>query len=73
MPVSYRQRYKNAVERKSMRAAVDSFCVECVGYQREEIKVCTDQGCPLWAYRPYRISQKAQIRHFEVAESTNAA
>ncbi len=30
MPASYRQRYKNAVERKSMRAAVDSFCIECV-------------------------------------------
>ena len=39
MPVSCRRAYKKAVEKRSMRAALDSFCLECVGYQREEIKV----------------------------------
>jgi len=64
---------KRICEKKSMRVAVDSFCLECVGYQREEIKVCTDKACPLWAYRPYSVSKKAQIGHFKLAESTNAA
>ena len=38
----------------------------------EEIKVCTDLDCPLWAYRPYGVSEKAQIGHFKLIESTNA-
>ncbi len=73
MPISCRGTYKKAVAKKSMRAALNSFCLECVGYQREEIKVCTDLACPLWAYRPYSVPQKAQIRHFRLVESTNAA
>jgi hypothetical protein len=73
MPTSCRRTYKKAVAKKSMRAALNSFCLECVDYQREEIKACTDMACPLWAYRPYRISQKAQRGHFKLVESTNAA
>ena len=73
MPMSCRGTYKKAVAKKSMRAALNSFCLECVGYQREEIKVCTDLACPLWAYRPYSVSEKAQIGHFKLVESTNAA
>ena len=73
MPVTCRGAYKKAVAKKSMRAALNSFCLECVGYQREEIKVCTDKACPLWAYRPYSVSKKAQIGHFKLVESTNAA
>ena len=73
IPISCRGMYKKAVKKKSMRAALNSFCLECVGYQREEIKVCTDLACPLWAYRPYSVSKKAQIGHFKLVESTNAA
>jgi hypothetical protein len=73
MPATCRGAYKKAVAKKSMRAALNSFCLECVGYQRVEITACTDKACPLWAYRPYRISQKAQIRRLSSLESTNAA
>jgi hypothetical protein len=73
MPESCRGAYKKAVAKKSMRAALNSFCLECVGYQREEIKVCTDLACPLWAYRPYSVLKKAQIRRLSSLESTNAA
>ena len=58
MPESYRAKYKKAVTRKSMRAAINSQCLECCGYQRTEVSVCTDLGCPLYLYRPY---QKAKI------------
>jgi len=54
MPSLYRGAYKRAVEHKSMRSAINSQCVECVGYVRKEVSVCTDLGCPLYSYRPYQ-------------------
>ncbi len=73
MPVTCRGAYKKAVAKKSMRAALNSFCLECVGYKRAEITACTDKACPLWAYRPYSVLKKAQIRRLSSVESTNAA
>jgi len=72
IPESQRRIYTKAVGRKSMAAAVKSFCYECVGYAREEVKLCTDLGCPLWLYRPgRRISKKAIGERFSAVESTN--
>ena len=73
MPVSCRCTYKKAIKKKSMRATLNSFCLERVGYLRAEITACIDKACPLWAYRPYSFSDKAQMRRFSGAESTNAA
>ena len=72
IPESQRRIYIKAVGRKSMAAAVKSFCYECVGYAREEVKVCSDLGCPLWMYRPGRsFYRKAKIERFSAIESTN--
>lgn len=54
MPVTCQGIYKRAINHKSMRAAVNSQCLECVGYVRKEISVCTDLGCPLYSYRPFQ-------------------
>lgn len=54
MPTTCRGAYKKAVNHKSMRAAVNSQCLECVGYIRKEISVCTDLACPLYSYRPFQ-------------------
>ena len=35
----------------SRKAAVRSFCLECVGYAESEVKVCTDKDCPLFKWR----------------------
>jgi hypothetical protein len=59
MPSSYQATYRTAMRGRSMKAAIKSFCLECVGYQREEIKVCTDTGCPLFPYRPTSHDYKA--------------
>ena len=40
MPKSYRQNYKKAVEGKSLRAAINALCLECVCWQIEGIKNC---------------------------------
>ena len=37
--------------------AIKAFCVECMGYDTglaENIRNCTDHGCPLYSHRPYR-------------------
>jgi hypothetical protein len=38
----------------SRAAAVKLKCLDCSGYQKIEIKLCTVPGCPLWMFRPYR-------------------
>ncbi|AQT68781.1 hypothetical protein STSP2_01954 [Anaerohalosphaera lusitana] len=60
MPRSYQAKYARAVSGKSLRAAVDSFCLECMMWQRNEVRKCTSLACPLWAYRPYKPQQKLQ-------------
>jgi hypothetical protein len=54
MPQSYRPNYKKAVQGNSLRAAIKAFCQECVCWQIEEIRECTDLACPLYAVRPYQ-------------------
>jgi len=53
----YRRIYDKAVEGKSLRAAINAQCLDCCASQRDEITLCTDLACPLYAVRPYRISQ----------------
>lgn len=71
MPPMYRAKYKRAISGRSMRAAIDSFCLECMGYSRTEIPVCTDTGCPLYSYRPYQKSEVAHDRVNNDQELTN--
>ena len=54
MPTNYRQTYIRAVRGKSPTAGLKAFCLECAGWDRAMITLCTDEGCPLWPYRPYQ-------------------
>ena len=54
MPPTCRNGYLRALGGRSPRAAIKSFCLECVGWQRREVALCTAAACPLWAYRPFR-------------------
>lgn len=56
MPCAYRATYDRAVRGKSLRAAINSFCLECTYSQIPEIRDCTDLACPLYAVRPYQES-----------------
>jgi hypothetical protein len=53
IPKSYQRNYDKAMKGRSMKAGIKAFCLECVGYDRKEIKNCSDSGCPLFKYRPY--------------------
>ena len=51
MPVQYRIQYVRALRGRSLRRAVNAFCLECVGWQRSDVVGCTSLGCPLHAVR----------------------
>jgi hypothetical protein len=74
MPRAYRQNYDKAVQGKSLRAAINAQCLECVCWEREEIRRCTCLACPLWAVRPYQESpQSTHNEAFSGVESTNGS
>jgi hypothetical protein len=54
IPKIHQAVYKSAVSGKSRKNAVKAFCLECVCWQKEEVRSCTDLGCPLYPYRPYK-------------------
>ena len=52
MPLLYRAGYLRAAAGKaSPRAAIKAFCLECVGWDRKEVSLCTAPACPLYPYR----------------------
>jgi len=51
---SYRRLYDKAMGGKSLRAAVDSKCLDCMCWQQAEVRDCPVATCTLWPYRPYR-------------------
>ena len=57
MPRSYRATYDRAVKGKSLRAAINAQCLECVSWITKEVRLCTDLACPLYAVRPYQFPQ----------------
>jgi len=55
----YRGIYRKAIKGKSLRACINAQCLDCCASQRDEVALCTDLACPLWAVRPYRRSAAA--------------
>jgi len=72
MPRSYRTTYDKAVSGRSLRASINSFCLECVCWQIEEIRNCTDLVCPLYAVRPYQLPQNGRKGCSVPPESKNS-
>ena len=55
MPVSCRLGYlRAAAGTASPREAIRAHCLECTGWVRREVTLCTALACPLFAYRPYQ-------------------
>ena len=55
IPPRYRSRYLKAMGGGSLRAGVDAFCAECMGWEDlpDSVRDCTAPLCPLFPYRPY--------------------
>ena len=65
MPRQFRRVYEIAQTGRSLRAAVNSTCIECMGYQFKDVRLCVSPQCPLFPYRPvqgisYGVSGVAQ-------------
>lgn len=69
IPRAYKATYDKAIKGKSLRAAINAQCLECVCWQRKEITLCTDLACPLYAVRPYQIPQNGHEGGLISAES----
>ncbi len=54
MPRQFRKVYDTVMAGRSLRAAVNSQCIECMGYQLKEVRLCVSPQCPLFPYRPVR-------------------
>ena len=74
MAPKYRPMYHRAVRGKSLRACVNSQCLECMGWQSREVAGCTDLSCPLYAVRPYQDGAgTGQDGQFPAIEDSNDA
>jgi len=58
MPAIHRKTYDRAIQGKSHKSAINSFCLACVMWQKEEVRLCTSLACPLYPYRPYKEKPK---------------
>jgi hypothetical protein len=51
---AYRKLYDKAMSGGSLRAAINSKCLDCMNWQAAEVKRCDIVTCPLHPYRPYK-------------------
>jgi hypothetical protein len=59
-PKHMRARYLEAVMgSRSRKRAMQTMCLMCCGWERNEVCLCTARGCPLWAYRATNRSVRA--------------
>jgi len=54
MPAHCRPGYLAAMRGRSRKAGIRAFCLECVGWEREEVRLCTSPACPLFPFRPFK-------------------
>lgn len=46
-----KERRKNKLIRSR---AISLHCLDCMGYKRREVTLCSNHNCPLWEYRTGR-------------------
>ena len=74
IPNIHQANYDKAMKGRSLKSATKAFCLECVSWQKEEVRLCTDFACPLHPYRPYKEnSKKASQGLGFMTKSTNSA
>lgn len=51
VPGAFRKNYRRAMEGRKPLLAIRQRCLDCMGWQITEVRNCTIETCPLWAYR----------------------
>lgn len=57
IPIDKKQSYQNLLNKAgtgSLKALVQLKCLDCSNYQKQEVKLCPVNNCPLHAVRPYQ-------------------
>lgn len=54
LPDRYRKTFVTAFLGRSPTSGIKAKCLDCSNFQREEIKACELETCPLHKYRPYK-------------------
>ena len=54
MPKTVQNGYLRAISGRSKPAGIKAHCLECVGWVRAEVTLCTAPACPLFPYRPFQ-------------------
>lgn len=52
--------FSRAAAGNSRASAIKAMCLECVGFVRKEITLCTAHDCPLYTYRPFQTEDEAE-------------
>jgi len=50
---AFRRKWIKALQRRSMMAAIQAKCQDCMCWQNTEVRLCNIITCPLWQYRPF--------------------
>ncbi len=69
---AYRKLWDKAIAKESMRAAINSKCLDCSNWQATQIKDCSAPNCPLYEYRPSESNLARQEGHTEIATERTA-
>jgi len=54
IPERYKKQHEKALRGHSETAAINAKCLDCMCWQREEVRKCTITDCSLYPYRPYK-------------------
>ena len=57
----------NRIARGSLTAMIKLNCLECSGFQREEVKYCGCVQCPFWSVRPFQKSLNENLEEEEAS------
>jgi hypothetical protein len=62
VPPLHRAAYLKALDGAlSPRQAIKAKCLDCCAWQREEVRLCTARGCPLWPLRPFQTPRGSHL------------
>ena len=55
IPETMQRPFKSSyLGKKCFPDIIKAKCLDCSGYERQEVKNCTVTSCPIWRFRPYK-------------------
>jgi hypothetical protein len=59
-PSQYLPLMRKALSLSATRSqCIKAMCLQCMGYEKREIRECKSWACPLWSFRPYQPKEGA--------------